>query len=1038
MNIEVAKKRIDEVIRTDVITSSESDFLVTHVPLRKIEVIKGGHDPKQKPKYATEEMLFKDYLLNPENKHQLIVVKGPSGSGKSHLIRWFSARLQKSPLENEVVLFIRRSENNLKGTIKQLLALDEVVNTANKEIIERLVKATSIMDDNKFRDWIYQNFIVELKNDDETEILSNADKKNLIALLQNDLFQKRLKMTNGPIDRIYAKVTSDQNPVQQDVVALFNENDFIIDIDFCEDLKDQGCDRKAEKIARKLIGIDEIPLKIASQLNQYVDSVIQACTGIEPGDFEQIFFEIRQALNKNGKNLTLLIEDITACTGINKALLNALITEHTGMHKSSNLCRISSIIGTTEAYFNDTFRDNYRDRITTQFYIHENILGNNENDIIEFVAKYLNAMSLERDQIENWLLNGCDEEQFPLHDEKQGKKWEKFTIFNKEINLYPLTRNAIMNLYNNLGTDRKTPRYLLQDVIERTVRDILWNTPNFPGFHINEMPNWNPVNHGQILAQDITTDTDLLERLGKFIRVWGNRSLYRYKTDDVDILGGIPTHIYEELGFPVVTGIKQLEKPEDNAYSPENHSNEVIPGANLIQKSEPTPLKGEVSKEEKDYQEKIREVDKWITGQEFVSFNQVRDDICSFLNSAINWQLEGVSYDNIIRINKSKKRHYIGFERQRRALDDSIYILPANQKTKTIVEAFIGWRVLGKCSWGFNGGYYALYQITKWFNDIKDDIIKAINTVDGLPHMYFECGCAAEIYRLILFGEFTGNKLTSLKPELLIKPEIGQLRENGHSKEWNALMKLMLSNDQAVENKELVQNYYNLFQGEIKKAYSKNLFLDDLYFRETFKKVISNKLQINKTYLDSTDPVGQRNKPKEYYFKIVDRIKAVSEAEKALAENCLNKVSKYFGTDTVDEEDICDLCTEIHRYYIKMAENQINFEPKDDKIKKYKNNSKTIALAIECLKETQTISETLDLLMLFSNDPITPVKDLVHFLEEIEADVMKTEVTVANKIGKISNTVIQQRDTDNEKRIDDILRKFSQFANDLEAIYAQR
>ena len=54
------------------------------------------------------------------NEHQLIVVDGSSGSGKSHFIRWIEAKLSVLDFQNDVVLMIRRSDNTLKGTIKHL------------------------------------------------------------------------------------------------------------------------------------------------------------------------------------------------------------------------------------------------------------------------------------------------------------------------------------------------------------------------------------------------------------------------------------------------------------------------------------------------------------------------------------------------------------------------------------------------------------------------------------------------------------------------------------------------------------------------------------------------------------------------------------------------------------------------------------------------------------------------------------------------------------------------------------------------------
>lgn len=132
MNSEIAKSRIGEVIRIDTVTSTQADFLATHVPVQNIHIRKKWDSKTDK--VMSEEKVFNKYVLNTENEHQFIIVIGSSGAGKSHLIRWFAARLEQSAPENEVVLFVRRSDNSLKGTIKQLLELPEVANIPNKAV----------------------------------------------------------------------------------------------------------------------------------------------------------------------------------------------------------------------------------------------------------------------------------------------------------------------------------------------------------------------------------------------------------------------------------------------------------------------------------------------------------------------------------------------------------------------------------------------------------------------------------------------------------------------------------------------------------------------------------------------------------------------------------------------------------------------------------------------------------------------------------------------------------------------------------------
>lgn len=42
MNSEIAKSRIGEVIRIDTVTSTQADFLATHVPVQNIHIRKNG------------------------------------------------------------------------------------------------------------------------------------------------------------------------------------------------------------------------------------------------------------------------------------------------------------------------------------------------------------------------------------------------------------------------------------------------------------------------------------------------------------------------------------------------------------------------------------------------------------------------------------------------------------------------------------------------------------------------------------------------------------------------------------------------------------------------------------------------------------------------------------------------------------------------------------------------------------------------------------------------------------------------------------
>lgn len=181
---------------------------------------------------------------------------------------------------------------------------------------------------------------------------------------------------SGPVERMYSKI-AEHTLVDRDTVAQFETNDFIVSPELYDNITNAGADPKAERMARKLMSDEEGPneaQEIACYLNQFVGAVIQRCAGIEPGDFKQIFLDIRKELYRLDKKLTLFIEDVTSFTGVDTALLDALIEEHTGKRDGENLCRISSIVGTTNNYLQNNFKDNHKDRITKYIYIPSDVL----------------------------------------------------------------------------------------------------------------------------------------------------------------------------------------------------------------------------------------------------------------------------------------------------------------------------------------------------------------------------------------------------------------------------------------------------------------------------------------------------------------------------------------------------------------------------------------------------------------------------------------------------------------------------------------
>lgn len=523
MNIEVARVRYKNVFRPDVINNTQGDFLATHVPMKKLYVTDHANITQQDKKYPLNEEEVYERFFSASDDDQFVLVKGASGAGKSHLIRWFYTMLQLRKGENEIILPIRRADNTLKGTIKQLIEMPEVKSLPNKALYKKLVSASTAMSEVELKNTIYYAFVNLIESDDGKagedveRMLSRVKRLHLVALLQNSLFKERLMDDDGPIERIYCKFAENKTTEVNDKAAEFVTSDFEIKSDFINQLVTDGADKKAISMAKDLIDNDEFVKKITDYINLFVEKVIQRCAGLEPGDLGLVIQEIRQELFKQGKTLTILIEDITAASGVDDSLLDALLTNKNG-YRDRCLCRINSIVGSTDGYYVDKFRANTKGRIENFINVPDDMFSNDTNGLIEFFARYLNTISLTEEDIEKWISNKATSETYPIHDVTIGMSWGEFKLGNSTINLFPFTQNAIVFLYKKQDTNMRHPRALMREIIEPYVEDALKDITEFPQRR-SSLEGVNPTLRNTIYNKNGLDDSTKI-RLAQFMYLY--------------------------------------------------------------------------------------------------------------------------------------------------------------------------------------------------------------------------------------------------------------------------------------------------------------------------------------------------------------------------------------------------------------------------------------------------------------------------------------------------------------------------------------
>lgn len=1012
MNTAIAKKRISQVLRVDSIDSTDSDFLATHVPFRKIVVATKSGDQFEES-YKSEEDIYRDIFNNDltRNEHQFVIVEGSSGAGKSHFIRWLYAMLSAKEEKDDVVLLIRRSDNTLKGTIRQLLEIKEVKEISNKEAYERLVKANQAITESKFKSTIYHQFIVEIEND-TSEVLGNIKRKKLIALLNNSAFQERLMAAGGPIDRIYSKITSSSG-VDLDLIAQFSKADLTLDIDFINQLDD--ADRKAQDFANSLMegDDDEFIEKITAYMNSFVETVIQTSAGIEPGDFQQIFKEIRQEIKRKGKNLILLVEDITSFTGVNQALLNALVTGHTGSNAVDNLCKLISVVGTTTQYYNQ-FRDNYRDRITKQITINDGVIGENKSDLVQFVAKYLNAISLDSETLDTWVKNGAYSEDMPVHEDKDHDHWDKFKLASgKQISLFPFTQNAVINLYEAMS-DHKTPRYILRDIVEPAVNEVLHDISSFPKFCLgwhSSLPESVENRIGNIvqstqIAQELKAD--YRKRLVAFMSFWTNKTL---DVTSNGCIAGIKTKIFFELDFgefvSKLTSTATVRKVADPVPVPDKTSVSQPTNDEVVEVTvEPVqPFKPIVKeqpkidpKNQKDYDSFRANVISWHRdGGNLIRFVPIRDQISNFVYDAINWQQEGIPLDSRNRFKDSIGGRLVGFERQDQALDRCIVVFEDTDETYQLLLCFGKWLYLGNKSWNFPDSASAIYFATSWLQRNKDKFVNAIRNVDkgsAVP-AYIKAAMIEKVYKLIINGRIGETKLNQLGDDVFLSTDTPKNSSyefsTGHSQAWYELHQFIYNDTKTPDSYTASVRYFNLIQGVT--INTDNYVLNYPLYQAALKEVRKSGYVLDENDINDTEKaVKDKREIFELAQKVLSKVHRVVEEETALARKNAVDILSYFENIDIEDEleasDIRDLINEIQNFYQRCFAVGINISIIDDvQIKKIKDSASAIAKAMLILQKDYSGEDDISVLYAFSSNPIGVVLSFLEMLRKANKDI---------------------------------------------------
>lgn len=903
-------------IKIDDMATEDAYFLATHMPFSKLEVYEGGRTSAT-PKLLSEDEIFERLVYNPDNQHRMIIVRGNNGTGKSHLIRYLKAKLESSPAtifnpEKEQLVFLRRLNNSVRGAFSQLLEQKVIRDPAVEEKLRKFVESTESKDEATFKNEILYAYVSAVRSDQSNKPYRSVICRDIASYLSDSRVAEFLLREGGPISKCYQIITSSSSTVLKETV-VFTDEDFN-DRKIIRAVKKRG-DPQASDFATTLSEGDDEVRKLVDYLNRFTRDVVQRCAGVSSESTKTVFEELRKELKKQGKNLTLFIEDFTGFTGVDSEMITVLSTEHGGDY--DYLCRVTAIIGITDGYY-DQFKDNFKDRVTHQISVTERSFGDPEF-LTQMAGRYLNAIYTEPERIRKWYQDGADFRTLPLSGFNPDFDWDTTDIAGKPVSLYPFNKRAILGLYEHLPV--KSPRMFLRDVLRAQLKEYFdgktyedqWDFPRNDA-HIQMS---NPVHSSSIDRNEQLSKEDR-ERVKAILALWGDGSATGVMKQNSIFFGGVNQLFFRDVALPF-NGIGDIKTVADGEPP---------------QPQPPTPSSPQPPSPPKDprrttYTRRLADINSWYTSSTKLQYHAdyrqlIKNFICGTANQAgaIPWQDLGIPA--FVAYERFNDLGMVSIEDQETGFNgNSIVVMQRSVECRDALIALCEEDYAN--GWDFETAVYYQQQLIVWLERNKDKIIGnvlAMQNADDAKPRIMTWGLALQYIRKLA----AGNEVEmSSEAEALHDLSIQETIEKPiayRTKEWEDFTSFVKSRKSEFDwNVSLLIKSARTTMGAIAGARDddkKKPFYRSEELFSAYQELSTAEWDILKGLPEK--PVNiSLYKPAKLLLELYPRIQAVVEAETRDYYYILQQIESYIGT--MSKETLIDVFNSFQELFTTFSMN---------------------------------------------------------------------------------------------------------------------
>jgi hypothetical protein len=413
----------------------------------------------------------------------------------------------------------------------------------------------------------------------------------------------------------------------------------------------------------------ELRGELAGYLNSLLDFAVTKTVVLSPDDLKQTFNDLRRELRRQGKGLALFIEDITAFTGIDVGLIDVLATQHTG-EGNRDFCRIVSIVGITDNYFQERFPKNLQERVTHHLSLNVAAPGQavagllpNSAAVANVVGRYLNAMRVTHEDLQGWRTNGGHAEHLPNGCAGCSFREPCHAAFGAvdigtpgnevQVGLYPFNERAAWNIFRRLDhiTIAKTPRsllnYVLLDVLQRHGPEVKLGAfpppPKELASGVRDIPPLTKPVHQRIINDQGGTNA---QRIQTLVLYWGDGTVDTRGDGATRTVGALSDAVYRAFGIAPIAGnpafdlppVEVLPEPEPPVREKEQQEQQeqrdtTTGGGRHLPQRPDSP---------RDMSKYTADIANWRDGGHLEHYEKLREWLVTFIKGGIQWELHGI------------------------------------------------------------------------------------------------------------------------------------------------------------------------------------------------------------------------------------------------------------------------------------------------------------------------------------------------------------------------------------------------------------